>query len=291
MSETVANKGLVWLRRVNIWLCAVGLAVFGALWVQVTFFPEALMEKAQDYGVMRAEAAVEEQFERLAEVSEESALGPLAQRALEKAREAAGDRAPDAVSRLEGLRASLDTPEAAELRKDFVEGVLKLAGRLEPGTRIEIDGEPPNTENVDRLAGLLQAGMAQGMETARERVVNRFDGVMADLQRDLSIFSGTTAFAFGFALVLSVLKGARVAPMLLPVSASLSLATVMAAWWYAFGQNWAMVLLTNDFMGWGYAVLLGVLLLIMLDIAVNRARVMRAIFGVFDATISTATPL
>lgn len=266
-------------RKANILLCALGLAVFGFLWSQLYFNPDALMDKAQDYAVAKAEEAMEDAFVSVEERYADTALG---RRVLEFARE----RSPDAEGRLGALRDTLGSPEMEEAKRRATEYILLIADRLKAeDITVEVDGEPPNEGTIMRFLGALQTTAGLQLDTARERVVERFDSVMADVRTDLLIFSGTTTTAFLLALLIGFRRNPVVQKYLLPVSLALTGATLFAVYYYVFGQNWALALLTNDFMGWSYLTLLGFMFVFLLDIGFNKARVTRSVMNVLSGAL------
>ena len=193
---------------------------------------------------------------------------------------------PDAGGRLEALMETMDSAEMAEARERLVVGILEAAGRLrEQGREIFIDDSPLDESRVQTALAAVETIVSAKIENARDLVVDRFDSVVADIRSDALIFTGSTAMAFGLALLLSLSKGAAAMRYLLPVSLALTVATLFAAYWYLFGQNWAMAVLTSSYMGWGYLVLLGVLFAVMLDIAVNKARVLGGIANLFSTAV------
>jgi len=104
-----------------------------------------------------------------------------------------------------------------------------------------------------------------GIQKIRALVANEFADVLAAGRRDISIFSVCNATAFLCSFALS-LYSRRAASALLPVSLALSLATVFAAFWYFTSQNWLLVLLFNEFMGWTYLTMLCVIFTVFLAI-------------------------
>ncbi|MCG8440685.1 MAG: hypothetical protein MI723_02645, partial [Caulobacterales bacterium] len=96
--------------------------------------------------------------------------------------------------------------------------------------------------------------------------------------------------ALGFAFVLAVFRG-RASRHLLPISMALTGATALAILWYAFGQDWVMTIVFNDYWGWAYAVVLMVLSAFMFDIALNRARLTSIVFNSVGNLVGTSLHL
>lgn len=53
----------------------------------------------------------------------------------------------------------------------------------------------------------------------------------------------------------------------------LTLATILSSSIYLFGQDWFYTILYNDYMGFGYLVYIAVIFGVLMDIALNKARV------------------
>jgi hypothetical protein len=77
---------------------------------------------------------------------------------------------------------------------------------------------------------------------------------------------------FLFLLVVSFAKPKAIAHLFLPGVLLLS-ATVLASAIYIFGQDWFYTILYNDYMGFSYLAYIAVIFGILLDIALNKARV------------------
>ena len=70
----------------------------------------------------------------------------------------------------------------------------------------------------------------------------------------------------------------------------LALAAVALARVYLVGQDWLHAIVFGDYVGWGYALYLGTVALLVADVALNRARVTTRLVNVaLDAVGSTLT--
>ena len=182
-------------------------------------------------------------------------------RAVGKIAEWAGKYSGPIESEIASLRAGLD----AGLH-DFIADVLAAACRLDCERRDAAAAAIKATFE----ASIARHGMALARLTAF--VEGKYDAVMTKLRRDLRIFSGSSFAALFFAFLLAVFRG-KAAAQLLPFSLALSLATLLAATWYFFGQNWIMTVLYSDYWGWAYPILLLVIAVFLVDIAINKARI------------------
>ena len=68
----------------------------------------------------------------------------------------------------------------------------------------------------------------------------------------------------------------------------LTVVTLVSAGIYVFGQNWFYTLMFNNYMGWGYVTLVGVILAFLLDVIFNKGRVSKIIMKGLEVII---TPL
>ena len=116
-------------------------------------------------------------------------------------------------------------------------------------------------------------------------VENHYHQTLAAVRADVQLFLISNLFLLCFALVLSIFK-ARAALHLLPVSVSLTMATVLAASWYVFGQNWLLTILYGDYWGWGYLGLVGGMFLLLCDIALNKARISTGIVNTIGSAFN-----
>lgn len=96
--------------------------------------------------------------------------------------------------------------------------------------------------------------------------------VATDLKRDIRIFTAINAGMFLLLVLVSFLKPAAVRHLFAP-GLLLCAATLLCAYLYAFEQNWLLTIIHGSYLGFGYAVYLGVVFLFLCDIALNRGRV------------------
>ena len=92
---------------------------------------------------------------------------------------------------------------------------------------------------------------------------------------------------FTIAFLLAIFKG-RACAHLLPVSLSMTFATVVASVWYVLGQDWLMTVVFNDFWGWWYLGFIAVIAMVLIDIAINKARVTSRIINATMNAIGSA---
>lgn len=113
-------------------------------------------------------------------------------------------------------------------------------------------------------------GIAQNQIT--QVIHNKYDQIISALKTDLMIFLVTNLTAFAAVFAVSFVRrehrGLVVIPgLLLLIAASIS------SWIYIAEQDWFYTILYQDYYGWGYAVIMGLIFGLMLDIILNQAQV------------------
>lgn len=255
---TIAGQGgaVLWVRRVTITLSLAGIAIFGALSVYVNAFPRHFDETVQAIAIAETERRVNERLEEAAQ-----------SRTAEVVTHIAGAISPELGRDADRYRAIL-----AMGADDVIGEILVVACRLSCEDR---DGAR------DRLGGVLMRQVARhsgAIDRLESIVVGEFDEVTAEFRGDVGKMALGNLIAFAFALLLTFIRG-QSARQLLVVSVLMTVATLAMFALYVFGQDWIRVIIFGDYLGWGYAIWLAVLGAVMLDIAVNRGRVMRLITG------------
>jgi len=134
----------------------------------------------------------------------------------------------------------------------------KLEGWVEKGAQLSIGSL---TVDNSKLVGLIQSGYLH---------------VVADLKREIRGFTAINAIAFPLLVVVSFLRPEYVRESFFS-GVLLALATLFCAYLYVFSQNWLLAMIQGNYVGKIYALYLGVVFLFFCDIALNRARVTRAV--------------
>ncbi len=256
---------LALFRRLNVFLSLAGVVIFAtALGVLVTA-PDRIDRMVQDFAVSQ----VSDRFQET-----------IAAHQLE-------DRAGRLKGLAEGLAARFsDSIEAQKARLEagfdrFVADVLTAA------CKIDCDRQAAVREDVTAFF----EGVLRATEDARAQIEafieKEYDEVLAELRRDLKIFCASNLVVFLMALALAVFKG-RAGAHLLPISVLLSLATVIATYFYVFNQNWLWTIVFNDYWGWSYLGFVGVLFVFLMDIAFNRGRITTRVINFFCHLVGAA---
>jgi hypothetical protein len=157
----------------------------------------------------------------------------------------------------------------AQIRNLDKAGRAKWAERLKQGS-------------INHIQRLEQANAA-----ITEFIQSTYLRVVADLKRDIRIFTGANAATF--LLILAVLIGKPRAILQLFIPGLLATAaTLICSYFYLFEQNWLLTIIYNDYLGYAYLGYLGVVFLLLCDIVLNRARVTTEIVNAFLNAIGSA---
>jgi hypothetical protein len=141
-------------------------------------------------------------------------------------------------------------------------------------------------------AGRLQIARLERAEPQLRRLIEGgYGGIVADLLRDLRLFTGINLLAFALLVLLSSLRPQYVRQLFVP-GLLLAAASLAASGLYLFGQNWFFTLLYNDYVGATYAVWLLLIYGLLCDVALFRARVtswvLEAVASVFGKVAASA---
>lgn len=252
-------------RLVNLCLTFIGMVTFAGLFAYISLAPGDFDQRTRDFAISKVQDKVDDQ------------LGGIANSDFaNKASDFAGRVSDRLKARVDDARNSLDSG-----MDTFIADVLAAACKLDCERRKQAETAIRefyessilrNSKALDRLKGLIEG---------------EYDNIMDELRADLKIFSGSTAIAFALAFGLALFRG-RAAAHLLPISIVLTLSTLIAIAWYALGQDWIMTVLYSDYWGWGYAGLIAGLVVLMIDIGVNGARITSAVFNAIGNAIGSS---
>lgn len=124
------------------------------------------------------------------------------------------------------------------------------------------------------------------LEKAREQMARRIESaygeVSRQLLRELRIFAGVNALAFGLLAVITINRRASVLQLLLPAVAVLGAAVLTGAI-YLLGQDWLHTIVFGQYVGWAYGAWYGVTLAWLADLVCNGGRVTRQVVELFGA--------
>ena len=138
------------------------------------------------------------------------------------------------------------------------------------------------------VAMALHISALERAEPQLKRLIEgQYGAIVADLLRDLRIFTVTNLLAFVALLGLSVLQPQRIRQLFVP-AILLCGAVIVASLVYLFGQNWFFTILYADYFGWSYAGWLLLVYGLFCDIALFRARITTLIANALFSMIGEA---
>jgi len=236
----------VWILRA---LGAIGTLLFASLFTLTFYRPAWVEQAARDF----ITAEVQKQVDAHVDGIDVAAAGA----SLAKA---AGVLVRQNSQRIENLKAALH----ARLNERIADALAQVR---------DLD-----CECRDRLAGIIGAGMASSLaalDATNARLTDfiqaKYLRVVADLERDIRIFSGANAAACLLLFMLSFLRPRAVDHLMFP-AVLLALAVILSSYWYLFEQNWFFTIIYSDYFGFAYLGFLGFTFGLLLDIFLNRGR-------------------
>lgn len=244
-----------------------GLAAFLFFFVLSYRTPEWLETYARDYIEQQVRDRIQENIRAIAPNPADSELQKLAT--------ALYDANADRIAALKRLLENR-TNDLFLLALDQVRDL-----DCESRARIELAWTRMNAAEIATLA------------TDNERILRIIHGgymvVVEELRTELRIFTATNAACFLALLLVSFVKPGASRHLMVP-GGLLLCATLFCAWMYLFQQHWLLTLIHGDYVGWAYAGYLGLVFLLLCDIALNRGRVTcRLANGAVDALGGAAT--
>ena len=239
------GRGLRIIQAINIGLCLLGVLVFGTLLAYVLSSPDDFEQRSQSF---IADQTEQELNERLSPAGADKMKLVAAKLSEKLARE---------IADVEAM-VKAGTPK-------FIAAVIAAMCGFDCEQRAVLEAAV-NQAFQDHLAHLNV-----GVNTLRGMVEEKYYAVLAELRRDITIFLGCNLAVMTLALAIAVFRGPA-ARHLLPIPAILTVSVLFAGYWYVFGQNWATAIVFSDYVGWSYLIFLGVVGVLLWDIAFNRAR-------------------
>jgi hypothetical protein len=220
----------------------------------------------------------------------------VARRELGAVAERAGSTEAEAklLSRALGARADefVERVKKERLEERLTEIVRTALDRL-----CDIDCEEEERAENAADAGTFSRGILGGtvqmMKSAAAGlegfVVGKYKELLYGLIRELRIFTGLNAALYALTLGVLYLRRRAIEPVLVPAFV-LIVATTISIVVYVTAQDWFWTVLTNSYLGYGYLVVVGVVLAFLVDIVFARATVTTAILHAFARVLGTFTP-
>ena len=181
----------------------------------------------------------------------------------------------------------------ADATADFLENDLDAFVDYVVDSLCDIDCEESRKADLtDWVRGASEAFAKRrieefaGISTQLKRFVRgKYLDLVRALMSEIRVFSGLNAALF--ALILALLLGRWREPRVVFLPASLLLiATVACAALYVFNQNWFFSIFLERYWGYWYLAYVGIVFGLLLDIAINRARITRAILDAIGVALS-----
>lgn len=228
----------------------IGVVVFGVFFALTYGLPGYVEEVAKDFIAQQVEKEVNQKLDEADMVIENKTLGKIAEKLLNKNTE-------EITSIKDNLKAGLHTQLSqiiAEMRDLSCECRKKYEDFIKFGMQIQILS--------------LEKANEQLMDFAKGKYMQ----VVKKLTTDVRIVTGSNAVLFLLLILISFLKPRAISHLVLP-TALLLISTLICTYFYVFEQNWFFTIIYDDYVGFAYLGYVGVLFLILCDIALNKARV------------------
>lgn len=227
----------------------IGTSIFWAFFAITFATPEWVENFARDYIERKAAERIDETIESADLPESDNALIGLAQNVLDNHSEILEQLRTDLKSKVHEQRADA----IARIRDLDCECRERLARQLAAGTEMRIAlVEATN----DRISDFIQF---------------RYLEVVAELKRDIRIFTASNGIACLLLLLISFLKPRAIDLLFVPgilLAASIVVCTNM----YIFQQDWLLIIIHGAYMGFVYLAWLGFIFLFFCDIVLNRGR-------------------
>lgn len=236
-------------------LVAVGLAgaaLFGVAFVLSYLNPVLIERAAREVVRLEVEKRVGEIVDELTDSTVMQmalkALGKSAEE-IEKTKREISDAVPQKVA-------------------DVIANMLKVD--CECRQRLKNLAEKHYNEKLSAITQ-VQARLTQFVESAYAKVTTQ-------LLREFRIFTGANAIVFALLAVVGFRRRAAAVQLILPAIVLLGAAAV-TGYFYLFGQDWLHTILFSHYVGLAYFGYLSVAIVLLADVAFNRARVCTSVIN------------
>lgn len=222
-----------------------GALLFGVLLSASFIAPEAVEQGAREVLRIELERRVGEKLDALSN----SRLAGLARKVL-------------------GQRNEEISEAERRLREDLPR---RIAERMADLTKADCACRQKMREAAQRFETTRLAALLDAREHLTQLIDDGYAAIAGRLQREFRIFTGCNAVAFLLVGLLAIGKRAAGLQLMVP-AACLAIATLVVGFLY-LKQDWLHTLVFGDFVGFAYAIYIGLVTLSLLDITLNRARV------------------
>jgi uncharacterized membrane protein (GlpM family) len=250
-----------WLRRTILGIGLLGALAFGGAWITSWVDPLFVESVARDLVRAEVQERVETQLDRL----DGTALAGLASRL--SARNSA------TIADLERQVAAGVPQQVAAIAAQMLDADCACRRRIEARIRQSFADRIGDLGQLNtRLADLIRA---------------KYQDVAAALTREFRIFTGANALLFGLLAGIAAIRRRAGLQMVVPALVLLVAAAVVGAS-YLFAQDWLRTILFGDYVGLAYFAYLGVVVVFLADIALNRARVTSVLLNTLFQLVGSA---
>lgn len=192
------------------------------------------------------------------------------------------------INRLAGALAERHNEEITALRERLATGLnAQVVATIDRMQDLSCECRQRMLRALDTATALRISSLERAEPQLRRLIEGKYSEIVADLLRDLRIFTAANLVAFLLLLVLSFAKPGHLRPLFVP-GVLLGVAAVTTSAIYLLGQNWFFTLLYSDFVGLAYAGWLALIYGLFLDIAMFEARVTRWIVDAVASAVGNA---
>ena len=238
-----------------------GIFLFGILFSVTFVSPKVIEASAKGFVELQIEKEVREMHEAANQSATASKALDIAERLGFERKKIQEDLSNNLPEKIASVIASM-CGYGCEKKKALAQSIA--SGYLERIKRIEVA--------QDTLGNLIKG---------------KYMEIINNLKMDLRIFLATNFLMYLILFSVSFLKPQAIVHLFLP-GLLLLIATVISSSIYIFGQDWFYTILYNDYMGFGYLVYLAVIFGVLVDIALNKARVTTEIINSIANAIGSA---
>ena len=246
-------------------ISGLGVVVFAGVLALVQFAPDDLETRARDFALETVETRIE------ARLQDENT-----DRLLNGAQDIAGRFSDRLEGRIATARTAID-----EGLPELIADIIANACEFDCQQRAEL------TQNVRAFFESYMARYGIALETFRDIVEGEYEEIVEAIKADLTIFSASNLVVLLFIALLAMFRGSASAH-LVPFAGLVLFSTLAAASWYVLGQDWFLTILFNDYWGYGYTILLGMIVIFLVDIAFFKAVMSTAVLNLIGAALGGA---
>ncbi len=238
-----------------------GILLFGILFAVTFVSPETIENSAKGFVKYQIEKEVREKQQHLSDSSVASKARSIAERLgveSEQIHEDLDNKLPEKIASVIASMCGYDCERKKAVAQSITSGYL------------------------DRIKNIEIA-----QNTLGDLIKGKYIEIVTNLKLDLRIFLGSNFIMFLILLIVSLAKPKAIAHLFVP-GVLLLTATILASVIYIFGQDWFYTILYNDYMGFGYLAYVAVIFGVLVDIALNKARVTTEVINGLANAIGSA---